>query len=253
MREYIIYILWIIIFSVVLHFYDEPIMEYWRGLSVWTICLIFFVHNLLIFLLSCIFFTIYDNSNSQNKIQFDVNSYEYTTKQRNEIIFWSTITGLFGRPTNLIPIYYVTSDIYTDLDSSGIVFFKMAITYIGYEIWFYYLHRLLHNDRLYGYLHRVHHITKSPNVWTTYCTHIVELWIINMYFIVAQYFLQVHPIHMLAYTVIPIFNEINSHSGYRRTYFPPPNFHDMHHEKVRCNYGLSDYLDKFHGTYCRPQ
>lgn len=132
-----------------------------------------------------------------------------------------------------------------------------AILIFGYDLWFYWAHRLLHTRRLIRF-HRWHHQSRAPTVWSTDSQGVVETAMIQGWMVLAAVILPVPP---LAFVLHRLYDHINGqlgHCGYeffasRTTRAPSPmvctTYHDQHHELYNWNYGnFTSIWDRLGGT-----
>lgn len=135
--------------------------------------------------------------------------------------------------------------------------FEMAYHFLMFtftdEVLFYYGHRALHHPSVYGSIHKKHHEFKSPvGLAAIYC-HPLEMLLSNALPLAGGIFL-VHSPHVytfLVWVVMVVLGTQTHHCGYDWPWMGhdhQPNFHDVHHEKFNCNYGLSGLFDWFHKT-----
>lgn len=124
-----------------------------------------------------------------------------------------------------------------------------AIYQVVEETMFYYSHRLLHTPRFY-YLHKQHHEWTSPiSITATYCS-VVEHLMSNLLPVMAGPFIcGSHMLLMYAWIMLAISVTLHSHAGFHFPFLSlSPEYHDYHHLKYDCNYGVLGVLDWFHGT-----
>ena len=135
-----------------------------------------------------------------------------------------------------------------------------ALVFVGYDMWFYWYHRLLHTPWLFRHVHAVHHRAVNPTAFAAYALHPIETVVGNSYFVLLVLLVPIHPlafggaglcISMFAFLV---------HSGYE--FFPrgftqcrlfwwlsTSTHHNMHHRHDKGNYGsLFNYWDYLMGT-----
>jgi lathosterol oxidase len=121
----------------------------------------------------------------------------------------------------------------------------------------YYTHRLLHDRRLFRYIHRWHHRYVAPTIFTTTAMHPIEF-LVFVACLAAPAF--VIPMHAAVYGLViayTYFVGMLDHSGVRARLPLPLHgdnaFHDEHHIFYHCNYGHHTTLfDRLHGTVRRP-
>ncbi|WP_340108586.1 sterol desaturase family protein [Pikeienuella sp. HZG-20] len=132
-----------------------------------------------------------------------------------------------------------------------------AILIVGYDLYFYWAHRLLHTKPLIRY-HRWHHQSRAPTVWSSDSQSLVETLMLQSFMIWAAVLLPIPPLAIVLHRLYDHFNGQLGHCGYeffadRGTRFPSPmvcvTYHDQHHELYRWNYGnFTSIWDRLHGT-----
>ncbi|MEM7525445.1 MAG: sterol desaturase family protein [Pseudomonadota bacterium] len=128
---------------------------------------------------------------------------------------------------------------------------------IGYDVYYYWAHRLLHTKRFIRF-HRWHHKSVAPTVWSTDSQSVVETALIQSFMVWAALLLPIAP---LAFVLHRLYDHINGqlgHCGYeffadKTTRFPSPmvctSYHDQHHELYHWNFGnYFSIWDRLHGT-----
>ncbi|MEX2520644.1 MAG: sterol desaturase family protein [Paracoccaceae bacterium] len=132
-----------------------------------------------------------------------------------------------------------------------------AILIVGYDLYFYWAHRLLHTKSLVRF-HRWHHQSRAPTVWSADSQSGVETLMIQSFMIWAVLLLPIPPLALVLHRLYDHFNGQLGHCGYeffadRSTRFPSPmvciTYHDQHHELYNWNYGnFTSIWDRLHGT-----
>ena len=145
--------------------------------------------------------------------------------------------------------------IYLDMDRFGIPYLMASVLVylIGFDLYFYSVHRLLHWGPLYRHIHSVHHRVSSPSVFTIFCMHPLEAVIFCGYHVVM---LMILPLHPLALTIIAlVIHQANivGHFGYelfprsfarRIPFISSATYHDIHHQTAQHNYAyFFNWLD----------
>ena len=139
---------------------------------------------------------------------------------------------------------------------------EYALYWFGFDTYFYWLHRLMHIEPIYTWVHKIHHRSISPNPLTTLSVSPLESFI-NGGFVplftlsMALLTVPVHASTMLLIGPTNIFMGVYVHSGFEflprwwnRTWlskwFITATFHDQHHRFFKGNYGgyttIWDYL-----------
>ena len=126
--------------------------------------------------------------------------------------------------------------------------------------WLYNLtHPQLHWGPLYRHIHKQHHRFHAPIALAAVYSHPVEFGLQNILPLFMPYLLL--RTHLFTFYVGIVINVVGTqlhHCGYRFPWwmFPfgvtkdsiQPDFHDFHHEKTHCNYGITGWCDSLHGT-----
>lgn len=129
-----------------------------------------------------------------------------------------------------------------------------------HDTYFYWLHRLLHNKRIFKHSHIVHHQSNNPTPFASYSFHYIEaigegLIIPFLFFIVPFHIISLYCFIILAFLI-----NVYGHLGYEiapkwfRTsflfqVFNSSVYHNLHHSKFLGNYSLYfRFWDKIMGT-----
>ena len=170
---------------------------------------------------------------------------------RNEIVFGTVNVAISGA---------ILGYANTALQERGIIAFhsqpaswwviglEYAAYFLGFDTWFYWLHRGMHREPVYSWVHKLHHRSTSPNLLTTISVSPLES-LINGGFV--PLFLAAITVHQETLALILPTNIIMGlyvHSGYEflprwwnrswlSKWFISATFHDQHHRYFTCNYG----------------
>jgi sterol desaturase/sphingolipid hydroxylase (fatty acid hydroxylase superfamily) len=137
-----------------------------------------------------------------------------------------------------------------------IVIRDILISLLFTEVFFYYIHRLLHYKYFYRYIHSIHHTYSAPISITAIYAHPLEYIFGNILpIVIGPIVCNSHLITIWIWQLIVIMNTVIVHSGfapknpiYKYLYIPDPTKHDVHHMSYKFNYGVIDVLDYLHGT-----
>lgn len=115
---------------------------------------------------------------------------------------------------------------------------------LGYDIWFYVSHRLLHT-KYFWWIHKIHHEKKYPTIWDTNHAHWSEGLIQSSGILFP--FLMYSP-NWLDFALACIFTNTRGYMRHDiRTAWLIGNHHLLHHEFGNVNYG-DYYMDWIFGT-----
>jgi len=113
------------------------------------------------------------------------------------------------------------------------------------DTWHYWVHRLMHDRRLYKYVHKVHHYYQAPFGMTAEYAHPVETIVLGTGFFLGIAAFCTHVVMLWVWVVIRLVETIDVHSGYDIPYVNPMHlipgyagarFHDFHHYNFVGNY-----------------
>ena len=126
-----------------------------------------------------------------------------------------------------------------------------------FDTWFYWLHRLIHMRVFYRRVHRWHHLTIVPVVWSNNSDRLIDNLFLQSYWLLAHFLLPIAPAALFAHKIYDQITGVIGHSGYEhggRWCLPPSplvgvTHHDQHHQYFRCNYATHfSWWDRMMGT-----
>jgi len=126
-----------------------------------------------------------------------------------------------------------------------------------FDTWFYWLHRLIHTRFFYRRVHRWHHMTVTPVVWSNNSDRLIDNLFLQSYWLFAHLLIPIAPVALFAHKVYDQITGIIGHSGYEHggRWCRPPSplvgvtHHDQHHQFFRCNYATHfSWWDRMMGT-----
>ncbi len=186
---------------------------------------------------------------------------------RNEIFFGLINVAISGA---LIggSLTWLTAHGFIKVSHGPVSWWVIALQYLFYffafDTWFYWLHRWMHKEPLYRWVHKLHHWSTSPNLATNFSVNPLES-LINGGFV--PLFLLIVPVHEQAMSLITptnVFMGLLIHSGYEffprwwnkswmTKWFISATFHDQHHKYFTVNFGgYTTLWDRYCGTM-RPK
>ena len=170
---------------------------------------------------------------------------------RNEALFGllnlATAGALLGYLSN-----WLTASGFVAFNTAPASWWVIGLEYAAYffafDCYFYWLHRLMHIEPVYSWVHKIHHYSVSPNALTTLSVNPLESLINGGFVPLFIALVTVHSGTMLLITPTNIFMGLYVHSGYEflprwwykswaTKWFITASFHDQHHRYFNWNYG----------------
>jgi lathosterol oxidase len=186
---------------------------------------------------------------------------------RNEAIV-AVITVMISGPIIGFVTKYLWANGFIEINRGPAAWWVIALEYVLYfflfDTYFYWLHRWMHKEPIYSWVHKLHHKSTAPNALTTLSVNPLES-IINGGFV--PLFLSVFTVHQETQALILPTNIIMGlyvHSGYEffprwwnkswaTKWFITATFHDQHHRYFTGNFGgYTTIWDRLCGTM-RPK
>lgn len=141
-----------------------------------------------------------------------------------------------------------------------VIALEYGLYFFLFDTYFYWLHRWMHKEPVYSWVHKLHHRSTSPNLLTTLSVNPLES-IINGGFV--PLFLAAFTVHGATMALIlptNVFMGLYVHSGYEflprwwnrswaTKWFISATFHDQHHRYFTGNFGgYTTIWDRLCGT-----
>jgi ferredoxin-NADP reductase/sterol desaturase/sphingolipid hydroxylase (fatty acid hydroxylase superfamily) len=151
---------------------------------------------------------------------------------------------------------------FTDWSQTNPVIWVATFLFVLFidDMFFYWSHRWMHNPKIYGRVHRVHHESTDTSPFTAYAFHPLEAVIEGMTALILPFVLPMHWSVFLAWQLFSMVNNVVAHLGYElypRGWVKLPFLrfktasvhHNMHHQLFYGNYALYfTWWDKWIGT-----
>jgi lathosterol oxidase len=136
---------------------------------------------------------------------------------------------------------------------------SLPLLLILHDAYFYWVHRAMHQPGLFRWMHRIHHLSKTPTPWAAYSFAPGEALMMALFMPLAMAALPLHPVVVFVFLGIMILRNAMGHSGVefhhrhwvdtRLDCLTTTTHHDMHHQKFTGNYGLYfTWWDRWMGT-----
>jgi lathosterol oxidase len=186
-------------------------------------------------------------------------------KQFNTEIKWSVITSLIfavaGSFTALLWQKGYTR-LYIDTHRFALWYLPVSllISMFVHETYYYWLHRWMHQPKVFRLLHKVHHDSNTTSAWTAFSFHPLEGLLQAIILPITIIIIPIHVYVLLFQLTIMTFSSVINHLEIE-TY--PANFHkhfigkwiigathhSLHHKQFKYNFGLYfTFWDKWKKT-----
>jgi len=123
---------------------------------------------------------------------------------------------------------------------------KMIAALMIEDTWHYFMHRLLHHKKIYGYVHKIHHTFQSPFPMAAEYAHPIETVVLGIGFFLPMIIFTNHLFFFWLWLGVRMLQTTDAHAGYYFPYWNPlyllpfyggAPMHDFHHKNFTGNYG----------------
>lgn len=179
-------------------------------------------------------------------------------------IFYSLISVTIFATMGLTVFYFLRdyTNVYTNFSdySVGYYIFSWVWMLLIHDAYFYWMHRMMHQPKLYKHIHLVHHKSTNPSPWTAYAFHPLEAFLEVLILPIIAFTLPIHLPAIGLFFLFQIAYNVYGHLGFE---LYPKNFHktwigkwvntsvahNLHHKKFHGNFGLYFlFWDRMMGT-----
>ena len=184
---------------------------------------------------------------------------------RREILFSTISIVIFA----VLPLLLLQNDqlrpyttFYKEIPRYGWWYFWGAfpLLLLMHDTYFYWMHRLIHQPKLFKLIHLVHHRSVNPSPWAAYAFHPLEAFLESLIFVIFLFTVPINGWHLFLFFVISLLYNVYGHLGFELC---PVAFnkhwlgrwmntsvsHNLHHHYFKGNYGLYFlFWDRMMGT-----
>lgn len=116
---------------------------------------------------------------------------------------------------------------------------------VTYESYYYWMHRMMHIPLIFRKVHKVHHASIHPTVFTSFSFHPWEAFLQFLFFPLFLFLVPFHVSMLLTVLVLLTLSAVINHSGveiFKRkaltNHLIGASHHDLHHKEFTNNFGL---------------
>lgn len=171
---------------------------------------------------------------------------------RREFLYSLGTIGILPLPTVLWFFLKIPHQgLYQDVSEYGVIWFVASFFVLTFlhDTYFYWTHILLHRLPGLRYVHRVHHLSKSPTPFSSLSFHPVEAFIQGLFYPLVSAVIPFQYNVFVAFTFFAFVIDVYGHQGFslisldRFKKFPlnlllHPTHHGHHHENPQGNFSL---------------
>ena len=154
------------------------------------------------------------------------------------------------------------TQLYSDVAEYGWPYFflSLALVLLIHDVYFYWMHRLMHHPKIYRFVHLTHHRSTNPTPWAAFAFHPLEAVVEAGIILFIAFLFPVHTGVILLFVLVMTIYNVYGHLGWE---LYPAGFakhpigrwintsisHNQHHRHAHSNYGLYFlWWDRWFGT-----
>jgi Delta7-sterol 5-desaturase len=137
--------------------------------------------------------------------------------------------------------------IYNSISDHSVLYFIISplLLLVLYETYYYWLHRFMHIPVIFKVVHKAHHESLHPTVFTSFAFHPIEAILQFLSFPIVLSFIPFHYLVIIGVLLLMTLSALINHSGveiFRKrillNHLIGASHHDRHHLEFKTNYGL---------------
>lgn len=179
-------------------------------------------------------------------------------------VFYSLLTTSIYAFVALFVVYGISSGymkVYENVSDMGWAYtlLSLPLLLVLHDTYFYFAHRSMHHPKLFKWFHKVHHLSRTPTPWAAYSFAPGEAFVMSAFVPFMLWAIPIHGSILFTFVAIQILRNAQGHSGIEFHHhkwvdspldiFTTTTHHDLHHQKVKGNYGLYfTWWDRIMGT-----
>ena len=197
-----------------------------------------------------IFYKLYPSTFSKSKIQLRLTKKKDIIREILHSVQTTFIAVIIGLVILKSPLKEYTL-FYSSISDFSIWWFptNIVLALIVHDTYFYWMHRTIHNPKLYKKVHFTHHKSINPTPWASYSFHFIEAVLESMFVVIILFFIPMSKISLLLFSLCAFSINVYGHLGYEIApkwfrnsflfeFINSSVYHNMHHSKFIGNYGL---------------
>ena len=197
--------------------------------------------------------------------QRKINDRSYKKDQFKKEVSWSCITaGLFALSGTITGILWQKGYTKVYLNATDYPLWwlpvSLLIAMVLHETYYYWLHRWMHQPKIFRIVHKVHHDSNITSPWTAFSFHPLEGLLQAVFLPLLLLILPMHLYVLIIKLTIMTFSSVinhldieiypkNFHKHFIGRFLIGATHHSLHHKQFKYNYGLYfTFWDKLKNT-----
>lgn len=197
-----------------------------------------------------IFYRLFPHFFSNNKIQSRLAGNKDFLREIRHSLLTTIILAAVAMLVLRTPLRGFTQ-LYSDIADYPVwwVPISVLLSLVVHDTYFYWMHRTVHSPVLYRRVHLVHHKSVNPSPWASFSFHFLEGVLEGMAAPIILFLIPMHPIALIIFGFLSFGINVYGHLGFeiapkwlRHSFLfqilNTSTHHNLHHSKVKGNYGL---------------
>jgi sterol desaturase/sphingolipid hydroxylase (fatty acid hydroxylase superfamily) len=211
-------------------------------------------------IVSFVLFIVFKRFSESRRIQAKKASWSDIRREITNSLITTSVYALVALAT----VYYSRNggmNFYSEASDYSMLWLivSLPLILILHDAYFYWVHRAMHWRPIFRYVHRTHHLSRTPTPWAAYAFAPGEAFMMALFMPLMGLTIPFHEGIIVAFLTIMIVRNAMGHSGiefHPRGWIDSPfdhmtsvTHHDLHHQRVKGNYGLYfTWWDRWMGT-----
>lgn len=175
------------------------------------------------------------------------------SKQQTKKEIWYSLQSIIIFGLTTLPIIYLSRIGFIQFKENTLfnVLIGLLILNLWNEVHFFVIHKLMHLPFFMKHVHKIHHSSYIPTVYSVFSFHWFEAFLLSTLPISIIPFIQVAPLTVFLYPICSILINFSGHCNYRfgtgkgSSWKLLSSNHNNHHYKAKRNFGFAvDVFDK---------
>lgn len=244
----------------------EPLPDFTQPLPFFAATLVIFLVILARYLLTAgLFYGVFYRWFPQTWQQRRINQRAYSPKQFRKEVTWSTLTTLIFALSGAVTLVLWQKGwihVYLEVHAYPLWWLpvSLVLALLLHETYYYWIHRWMHQPKVFRRVHKVHHDSHITSPWTAFSFHplegLLQAVFLPLLLLVLPMHLYVLIFQLSFMTLSSVVNHLNIevypprfHKNFAGRWLIGATHHALHHKQYKYNFGLYfTFWDKWKKT-----